>query len=84
MTVVSDDKGEGHPVLTVRTMTRDFILDNKVDEVRIWNEVPYRFLEWESYLNPRLWVDLDPTRNATPQPIKLLGSEGTNCPKSPA
>ena len=69
MTVVSDEKGEGHAVLTVRTTAGDFILDNKVDEVRIWNEAPYRFLVRESSLNPRVWVDLDPTRNVTPQPI---------------
>ena len=74
MTVVSDEKGEGHAVLTVRTTAGDFILDNKVDEVRIWNEAPYRFLERESSLNPRYWVDLDPTRNATPQPIAGIGA----------
>ena len=33
ITVVRDEMGEGHAVLTVRTMQGDFILDNKVDEV---------------------------------------------------
>ena len=35
MTVVRDEKGEGHAVLTARTVQGDFILDNKVDEVKV-------------------------------------------------
>ena len=73
MTVVSDERGEGHAVLTVRTTAGDFILDNKVDEVRIWNEAPYRFLARQSSLNPWVWVDLDPARDVTPQPIAGVG-----------
>ena len=74
MTVVSDERGEGHAVLTVRTSAGDFILDNKVDEVRIWNEAPYRFLERQSSLNPPFWVEIDPTRSVTPQPIAGVGT----------
>jgi predicted transglutaminase-like cysteine proteinase len=69
MTVVSDEKGEGHAVLTARTAAGDFILDNKADEVRLWNQTPYQFLMRQSYLNPRVWIDLDPTRDVTPLPI---------------
>ena len=69
ITVVSDEKGEGHAVLTARTTAGDFILDNKVDEVRLWNQAPYRFLVRQSSLNPWVWVDLDPTRDVTPLPI---------------
>jgi predicted transglutaminase-like cysteine proteinase len=69
ITVVSDEKGEGHAVLTARTTAGDFILDNKVDDVRLWNQTPYRFLVRQSSLNPRAWVDLDPTRDVTPGPI---------------
>ena len=43
MTIVSDEQGKGHAVLTVRTEAGDFILDNKVDEVRLWNERPTDF-----------------------------------------
>ena len=35
MTVVRDEKGEGHAVLTARTVQGDFILDNKIDEVKV-------------------------------------------------
>jgi predicted transglutaminase-like cysteine proteinase len=69
MTVVSNEKGEGHAVLTARTAAGDYILDNKVDEVRLWNQTPYQFLMRQSYLNPRVWIDLDPTRYVTPLPI---------------
>jgi len=69
MTVVSDEKGEGHAVLTARTTAGDFILDNKVNDVRLWSKTPYRFLLRQSYLNPRVWVALDPMRDVTPVPI---------------
>jgi len=60
VTVVRDEKGEGHAVLTVRTMQGDFILDNKVDEVKIWHRTPYEFVMRQSYLNTRVWMSLDP------------------------
>jgi len=69
MTVVSDEKGQGHAVLTARTTEGDFILDNKIDEVRRWNKTPYQFLLRQSYLNPRIWMDLDPARNVEPVPV---------------
>jgi predicted transglutaminase-like cysteine proteinase len=46
-------------VLTARTQQGDFILDNKTDEIKLWNEVPYQFVMRQSYLNPRVWVALD-------------------------
>jgi predicted transglutaminase-like cysteine proteinase len=48
MTVVIDDIGEGHAVLTVRTDAGDLILDNKVDAVMSWHEVNYEFIKRES------------------------------------
>jgi predicted transglutaminase-like cysteine proteinase len=59
MTVVRDEKGEGHAVLTARTVQGDFILDNKIEEVRVWNRTPYQFVMRQSYLNPKVWVALD-------------------------
>jgi predicted transglutaminase-like cysteine proteinase len=60
MTVVRDEKGEGHAVLTARTMQGDFILDNKTDEIRVWHRTRYDFVMRQSYLNPRIWMSLDP------------------------
>lgn len=66
LTVVKDDKGEGHAVLTARTSQGDFILDNKSDEVRIWYRSGYEFVMRQSYVNPRVWVGLDPTEEVMP------------------
>ncbi len=60
ITVVRDEAGDGHAVLTARTLQGDFVLDNKVDEVRLWSQTPYRYLMRQSYLNPQLWMALDP------------------------
>ena len=59
VTVVRDEKGEGHAVLTVRTVQGDFILDNKSEDVKIWTTTPYQYVMRQSYLNPRVWVALD-------------------------
>ncbi|MEL6298323.1 MAG: transglutaminase-like cysteine peptidase [Pseudomonadota bacterium] len=65
ITVVRDEVGDGHAVLTVRTAQGDFILDNKVDEVRVWHETPYRYLMRQSYLNAQVWMALDPAVRAS-------------------
>ena len=65
MTVVRDDKGEGHAVLTARTAQGDFILDNKAEEVKSWYRTRYEYIMRQSYLNPHLWMSLDP-REASP------------------
>lgn len=61
LTVVRDEKNEGHAILTARTTQGDFVLDNKTDDVRLWNQTPYQFVMRQSYINPRVWVSLDPT-----------------------
>ncbi|MGD9670701.1 MAG: transglutaminase-like cysteine peptidase [Hyphomicrobiaceae bacterium] len=60
MTVVRDERGEGHAVLTARTAQGDYVLDNKTDEVKIWFKTPYQFVMRQSYLNPKVWVALEP------------------------
>jgi predicted transglutaminase-like cysteine proteinase len=69
MTVVRDERGEGHAVLTARTMQGDFILDNKVDEVKLWNRTPYEFVMRQSYLNTRIWMSLDPKEANSSLPL---------------
>ena len=75
ITVVRDERGEGHAVLTARTMQGDFILDNKTDEIRVWHRVRYRFVMRQSYLNPRVWMSLDP-RETNPA-VPLAGVRGS-------
>jgi predicted transglutaminase-like cysteine proteinase len=72
MTVVRDEKGEGHAVLTARTVQGDFILDNKTDEIRLWNKTPYAYVMRQSYLNPRVWVALDTRENPVATAISGL------------
>ncbi|MEM7621065.1 MAG: transglutaminase-like cysteine peptidase [Pseudomonadota bacterium] len=60
ITVVLDEKGEGHAILTARTSQGDFLLDNKHQYILSWNQVPYRFIKRQSYRNPKLWVSLLP------------------------
>ena len=61
MTVVRDEKGEGHAVLTARTLQGDFILDNKIDEVKVWHRTRYEFIMRQSHVNPLIWRSLDPS-----------------------
>lgn len=61
MTVVRDEKGEGHAVLTARTNVGDYVLDNKNNDLKEWKDVPYTFLMRQGYLDPNIWVSLDPT-----------------------
>ncbi len=57
MTVVIDEKGEGHAVLMIRTTRGDFVLDNKTSAVLPWYETGYLFVKRES--QDRLgWVSL--------------------------
>jgi predicted transglutaminase-like cysteine proteinase len=75
LTVVKDDKGEGHAVLTARTSQGDFILDNKTDEVRVWYRSGYDFVMRQSYVNPRVWVGLDPTEATMPSAMAGVSAE---------
>ena len=72
VTVVRDEKMEGHAILTARTGKGDFVLDNKTDTIKIWHETPYRFVMRQSYLDPKAWVALDPAQSAAPDSIALL------------
>ncbi|MGE5266663.1 MAG: transglutaminase-like cysteine peptidase [Deltaproteobacteria bacterium] len=66
LTVVRDEKGEGHAVLTARTSQGDFVLDNKSDDVRLWSRSSYQFVMRQSYLDPKVWVSLDPQDGSAP------------------
>lgn len=75
LTVVRDDKGEGHAVLTARTSKGDFILDNKSNEVRVWYQSGYQFVMRQSYVNPRVWVGLDPSDEILPGAMAGVSAE---------
>jgi predicted transglutaminase-like cysteine proteinase len=59
ITVVTDLAGDGHAVLTVHTDRGDFILDNMLDDVRLWRETPYGFVKRQSRDMATHWVSLN-------------------------
>lgn len=60
ITVVRDERGDGHAVLTARTAQGDFVLDNKVSVMKPWQQTGYRFIMRQSYVDPRMWMALSP------------------------
>jgi predicted transglutaminase-like cysteine proteinase len=66
LTVVRDEKGEGHAILTARTAKGDFILDNKVDEMKPWHATGYVYIMRQSYIDPKVWVSLDSRDGRSP------------------
>lgn len=58
ITVVLDEKNEGHAVLTVATDRGDFVLDNRRNDILVWANTGYTFLKRQSQQDPRAWVAL--------------------------
>ena len=56
MTIVRDQDGEGHAVLTVKTDRGDFVLDNLTDEILPWNDTGYRFIKRQAQDDPNVWL----------------------------
>ncbi|MDP4021250.1 transglutaminase-like cysteine peptidase [Methylobacterium sp. NEAU 140] len=57
MTVVIDEKGEGHAVLTLITDRGDLVLDNKTGAILPWHRTGYVFVKRESQ-DAVAWVSL--------------------------
>jgi predicted transglutaminase-like cysteine proteinase len=58
MTVVRDDTGAGHAVLTLVTDKGDFVLDSKTTRILPWRTTGYGFIKRQSQSNPNVWVKL--------------------------
>jgi predicted transglutaminase-like cysteine proteinase len=56
MTIVRDENGEGHTILTVKTDRGDFILDNMRQDIRSWDLTGYQFYKRQSQADPNVWV----------------------------
>jgi predicted transglutaminase-like cysteine proteinase len=59
ITVVRDEQGDGHAVLTLRTDRGDYVLDNKTSKIKPWLDTPYGFVKRQSQQHPDIWVTLD-------------------------
>jgi predicted transglutaminase-like cysteine proteinase len=64
ITVVRDNRGDGHAVLTVKTDKGEFILDNQNEAILLWSETSYRFVKRQSQNDPNIWVSLGDPRPA--------------------
>jgi predicted transglutaminase-like cysteine proteinase len=64
MTVVRDQNGDGHAILTVKTDKGEFILDNERDDILLWSDTGYRFVKRQSQSDPNVWVSLGEPRTA--------------------
>lgn len=58
ITVVRDEDGLGHAVLTVTTDRGEFVLDNKTSQIRDWRDTPYLYQKRQSPADPLRWVSL--------------------------
>ena len=61
ITVVRDEQGDGHAILTLRTDRGDYVLDNKTSRIRPWQDTGYVFVKRQSQQHPDIWVTLDGT-----------------------
>lgn len=61
ITVLLDEHGEGHAVLSFLTKNADLVLDNRRDEVLSVNQTNYKYLKRQSQLDPNEWVSLRKT-----------------------
>jgi len=64
ITVVRDQNGDGHAVLTVKTDKGEFILDNQTNDILLWSETGYRFVKRQAQSDPNTWIALGDTATA--------------------
>jgi predicted transglutaminase-like cysteine proteinase len=58
ITVVLDENGEGHAVMTIPTTKGDYVLDNRRAEILRWDETGYIFLKRQSQPQATQWISL--------------------------
>jgi len=61
ITVVRDQRGDGHAILTVKTDKGEFILDNETNDILLWSDTGYRFVKRQSQADPNVWIALGDT-----------------------
>jgi len=59
ITVVRDEKGQGHAVLTATTNLGDYILDNQHEDVLPWTATLYTYVKRQSQTQNTAWVALN-------------------------
>jgi predicted transglutaminase-like cysteine proteinase len=85
ITVVRDQKDEGHAVLTVKTDRGEFILDNKHSKMLPWIETGYHFVKRQSQSDQNVWVGLGdrrPSPSAVASPFPQSAPEKVDHPRA--
>jgi predicted transglutaminase-like cysteine proteinase len=67
ITVVLDEKNEGHAVLTIATSQGDYVLDNRRNDILLWSDTGYTFLKRQSQQDPKVWIALTDAKFSTPR-----------------
>lgn len=69
MTVVIDERGDGHAVLMVKTTAGDLVLDNQNPTVLDWTKTPYDYVKRQSSYDPKIWESLDKNQRNSPAAV---------------
>lgn len=65
VTVVKDEQGDGHAVLTVKTDKGEYVLDNLQNEIKPWSRTAYTYVKRQSQTDPNVWIEIgEPQRVA--------------------
>ena len=62
ITVVRQQNGDGHAVLTVLTDRGDLVLDNLEPRVKLWSQTDYQYVKRQSEFDTGKWVAIDDAR----------------------
>jgi predicted transglutaminase-like cysteine proteinase len=62
ITVVRQQNGEGHAVLTVLTDRGDLILDNLQPRVLVWSDTDYEYVKRQSEYDSGQWTGIEDSR----------------------
>lgn len=58
LTAALTERGEGHLVLVARTSGGDLVLDNRVDAVTDWSNLPYHWISQQTATSLAQWVSV--------------------------
>lgn len=70
ITVVRDEKGDGHAILLARTDKGDMVLDNQNPQILPWWRTPYQYVKRQSGTDARRWVSIEDRRVETVAGLK--------------
>jgi predicted transglutaminase-like cysteine proteinase len=62
ITVLRQENGDGHAVLTVRTSAGDYVLDNLDSRIRLWSSTEYTYLKRQSERDSGAWLSISDGR----------------------